>query len=116
MRSRGRDRALLLLSLVLLGWVILTAWAVVPAFEQLYAPFASELEWQTRVLFATYRGWFLALVPMAILWMRTPSPGHAAARVLVYGACMCVILGAFGAWAIHQPHVMLKVIAQAGQR
>ena len=114
MKATVRDLAWLFLGLIFLGAVFVAAYSIVPPFELIYQPWESELELQTVLLFATYRWWPVALLPVAYWWLMSPSLRSAANRVVAWIIAVSGLLFIYGWWALQQPDIMLKAIA-AGQ-
>jgi hypothetical protein len=110
MRASLPQRVALLAAIAIPVAVSLAAYVVVPSFEQMYAPYGSELTPDAHALFATYRWWPLLIVAVILAWLFSSNTARGARLALVVGLVGGFALAGFGWWALQQPHIMLKLI------
>ncbi len=85
---------------------------VVPQFQTMFAGFGADLPASTRLLLATYRGWALAVLPVAVVWLCVPGPRARAVTALLTGAFIAAGLMLFGLWACYAPILGLAALTK----
>ncbi|WP_313918673.1 hypothetical protein [Tahibacter sp.] len=91
--------------------VAATAAVVVPQFQSMFAGFGADLPGSTRLLLATYRGWVLGVVPVAVVWLCVPGRRSRAVAALLAGAAIAAALMLFVIWACYSPIIGLAALA-----
>jgi hypothetical protein len=66
----------------------------------LYAPFGADIDRPLRLLFDTYRWWWLAFVPAAAIWQLAATPKTGARRACAYCLLLAPVLGGYAWWAV----------------
>jgi hypothetical protein len=92
--------------------VAATAAVVVPQFQDMFAGFGADLPGSTRLLLATYRGWALGVVPVAVIWLFVPGRRSRAVAALLTGAAIAAVLLAFVIWACYSPIIGLAALVK----